>query len=216
MSLRKIIVLLAAVLVAALVGCATKDNTGRTLKPGHGIVEYQQVTTDGIKAVRAALNSLQSVSGYTNGVPSKSRAAFITQVERLEVDSIQVRARSQAILARGDAYFENWKENLSRVEDPVVRELANEHRPQLEASFGIIKSTSQRARQSFQPFLAGLRQLRTAVENDPRAMVDGSGKDLARTTAEHGRQVEQELSGIRYELNRMLAMLKPAKPNLRH
>jgi len=214
--LHKSINLLAAVLAMALAGCATKDSTSRTLKPGNGIVEYHQVTTNAIKAVRSALSSLHSTSGYTNGVPTKVRSAFIKEVERLEVDSIQVRARSQAILDRGDAYFKNWHENLAHIEDPKIRDLAIEHRSELESSFGTIKATSQRARQSFQPFLDGLRKLRTIVENDPRGMADDKGRDLTRATEEHGRQVEQELSGIRDELNNMTAMLTPAKPKSSH
>jgi len=216
MPLHKVTIPLVAVLAAALAGCATKESTGHAPKPANGIVEYYQITTGAIKAVRAALDSLQRVSGYTNDVPSGVRSAFTKEVERLEVGSLQVRARSQAILARGDAYFENWQDNLARMEDPRVRQLASEHRPQLESSFGRIRSASQRARESFQPFLSGLRKLRTALEISPNAMAAESGKELARITADRGRPVEQELAAIREELKTVRAMLTPANPASKH
>jgi hypothetical protein len=215
MSLRRIIVPFAVVLAATLAGCATKDRTGHTPKPGNGIVEYHHVTKDAIKAVRSALSSLRTTGSYTNGLTSKVSTAFIHEVERLEVDSIQVRARSQAILARGDAYFAHWQDNLARMDDPAVRELAAKHRPQLESSFGAIKLASQRARLSFQSFLTDLRRLRTEVENDPRALTKDSNQDMARAAEEAGRQVEQELAGIQHELSHMMAMLTPAKPRSR-
>jgi hypothetical protein len=86
----------------------------------------------------------------------------------------------------------------------------------LEASFGKIKLGSQSARQAFQPFLAGLQQLRTALEKDPNAMAADSNKELVRTTAKNGRQVQGSLTGIQDELRHMTAMLMPGKSASKH
>src|SRR5262245_33077361 len=190
----------AAVVVWVLAGCATDNIKDQPTKPGHGIVEYNKIAEGAKNAVLETLKTLDRATTYTNGVPSRFRSSFVKQVERLEIDSVQVRARSQAILARGDDYFKNWQTNLEHIENPAVRDLAREHRPQLESSFNIMKSSSQQVRKDFQPFLAGLRKLRTALENDPQAMATESNQELTRVTADKGRQVLDELAGIQNEL----------------
>ena len=70
---------------------------------------------------------------------------------------------------------------------------------------------SEMARQAFQPFLAGLQKLRTALENDPHTIAAPSTKELVHTTAENGRQVEGRLAAIQDELKGMAMMLTPAK-----
>jgi hypothetical protein len=207
---------LLAGLAIALAGCATTDTTTEAPKPRNGIVEYQQIATDAQKSIQLALQVLDRVGSYTPPFSPKACQAFSGQVERLEAESVQVRARSQAMQARGNAYFENWQDNLDRMEDPSVRALAREHRADLEASFGRIKLGSQQARQAFQPFLAGLQQLRTALEKDPNAMAADSNKELVRTTAKNGRQVQGSLTGIQDELRHMTAMLMPGKSASKH
>jgi hypothetical protein len=200
-----------AVLAMALAGCATNDVGGSAPQPRNGIAEYQQIAAAAQKSVRTALNALDRVSARTYPVPPRVVKAFSEEVERLEIGSVQVRARSQAIQARGNAYFEHWQENLARMKNPRVRELAAEHRASLEQSFGKIKLASQQTRQVFDQFLAGLHKLRTALENDPDTMTASSTQELVRATAQQGRQVEQGLAGIRDELNEMTAMLTPTK-----
>jgi hypothetical protein len=176
-----VISLLAAV-AASLIGCATRDAVSNAPRPGDGIAEYRQIVDEGLKAMGAALASLDRVSTQTNRCSARVLAVFSKEVERLEVDSLRVRARSQAMQARGEAYFEHWHETLARVEDPRVRELAAQHRPQLQQSFANIKLASETTRDVFKPFLAGLRRLQTALGFGLDILQEASGnyqEDLA-------------------------------------
>jgi hypothetical protein len=211
MTVPKLAVSFLAGLAMALAGCATSNVAADAPKPRNGIAEYHQITADAIRSVQNSLHALDRVSARTNPVPPRVSRAFSKAVERLEVESVQVRARSQAMQARGNAYFEHWQENLARMEDPRVRELARAHRAALEESFARIKLASQQTRQVFGQFFAGLRKLQTALENDPNAMAADSTQALVRATAESGRQVEACLAGIRDELKNMTEMLTPTK-----
>ena len=79
------------------------------------------------------LRALDEISVQANRDPRPAYEAFAKAVHRLEVDSIKVRARTQAMRARGDAYFEHWEEYLAGVKNEQVRQLAEEHRPRVEA-----------------------------------------------------------------------------------
>ena len=202
--------LAAAVLVA---GCASKDHTNQTTqspRSGTGIAEYRQVATNAQAAVRAALASLATVSAQTNRCGPDVLSAFSAEVRRLQVESIQLRARSEAMQARGDAYFDHWHERLARIQDPEVRSLAQQNRTQLQQSFAQIKQLSQSGREAFKPFVSGLRQLRNALEHDPASLSGANIQSTISSTREQGQRVEQCLAGIERELDSMSAVITPA------
>ena len=127
-----------------------------------------------------------------------------------------MRERAQAIQARGDAYFENWSENLAGMKDPQVRELAEHFHPQLQQSFLRIKLASQKTREAFRNFSQGLRKLRISLENNSGVIEDETAKELIRTTRDNGQQVLQQLGSVKAELQAMTEMLTPIKPTSNH
>ncbi len=208
--------LLLAGLAVALAACASKSGTARAPKPRNGIAEYRGLVDQSALLVGDALRALDRVEAQPGRCPPKVVAAFARQADRLQAESITIRARAQAIQARGDAYFENWRENLSRVEDPRVRDLAERRRPELEQRFANVKSASQQAGNAFRPFLTGLRRLQGSLEDDPAALEAPASKELLRATREQGGGVQQALAAIRVELDAMTALLTPTASGARH
>lgn len=188
------------VLTGILSGCGTKELPG--------IAEYRQITTQALTSVKQVLKSLDKVSAKAPSSP-KVISNYRRDLQQLEVLSIQVRARSQAILARGDAYFADWSNSIARIENPKVRELAARSRPELEQSFSKIKLSSQQAGAAFRPFLAGLRELRVKLETDPNSVGTAPARDLIQKTRQNGQQVVRELEAIESELTTMTMSLTP-------
>ena len=191
-----------------LAGCASREAKPES-KPGTGIDEYRQLTITAHKAVQSALDGLAQVQAQSNGCPPNVVSNFAAEVRRLQVESVQVRARSQAMQARGDAYFKDWHANLERVKNREVRALAAKNRPQLEQSFGRIKQLSQQGHEAFQPFLAALRQVRNALEKDPASLSTEPVQAVLKDARQHGEQVERCLDGIHRELDSMRALITP-------
>ena len=124
--------------------------------------------------------------------------------------SIKVRAHTQAMRARGDAYFEHWEESLARAKNEQVRRLAEEHRSQLQQSFEEARLASQQVREAFRPFLSDLQKLRAVLEADPSLARIASQKSLILAAKDKGRQVQQGFDRILAEMNSMTAMLTAA------
>jgi len=196
-----------AVLVAA--GCASKPPAAAPGRPGSGIAEYRQVTVMAQHAVAAALEALAAVSAQSNRCSPEVLTNFSAEVRRLQVESVQLRARSQAMQIRGDDYFEHWHQRMKRVQDPQVRALAEKNRPLLQQSFAELKRLSREGRETYQPFMAGLRKLRNALENDPTSLATGSAQDRLKNARENGERLEHSLAGIQRELDSMASMLTP-------
>ena len=209
LNMRKLAGSLLTAALAAVAGCATQNMERKPPRPGQGLSEYRRIVIESQKDVADALRSLGRVSAQTNRCPPKMCAAFSRKVQWLQVESLKVRARVEAMQARGDAYFEHWDENLERITDPKVRGLVDEHRAQLQQRFNNIKQESQQAREAFRPFLSGLRKLNNALEKDPGTVGAVGTRDLIRATDENGRQVEQALAAIREELRSMKLLATP-------
>ena len=203
--------LVALASLATLAGCATHDQQPQKPQAGSGIAEYQEIVGGSLKAIDATLSALNSVGTQGSPCPPAIMAGFSNEVQHLEVESIRVRARAQAIQNRGDAYFQNWQENMKEVKDAKVRELAEKNRSELETSFRHIKVEAQRTRTEFNPFLADLRKLRSSLEKDPANSGLESNKQLIRSLEERGRSVKDGLNSVGTELARMKALITPAK-----
>ena len=211
MKMPKYTIPILLAIALGLASCATHDTATQAPKPKNGIAEYQQIAKDAHKSVQSAEKALNRLSAQTGPVSEKQARKFSSEVERLEIESVQVRARSQAMQARGDAYFQHWHENLARMTDPQVRQLAAEHHADLEAGFARVKEASHETRNVFKEFLANLRKVRNEVEKNPNALSTAPMQELVKTTAAQGQQVELKLKGIHDELNAMKQMLTPGK-----
>ena len=125
------------------------------------------------------------------------------------MNSVKVRARTQAMRARGDAYFEHWQEFLATVDSEPVRKLAEEHQAELKQSFEQVRLASQQVREVFRPFLSDLQKLRAILEASPTLAHIDAQKDLILAAKDKGRQVQQGMDRILVEMNSMTALLRP-------
>src|SRR5580765_5200908 len=92
--------LLTGVVLGLFPGCATHPDATSAPRPGSGVYEYRQLTSESVTGVLKALGWLEQVSAQAGRCPSKIVSGFAKQVEQLQVESIRVRARGQAIRAR--------------------------------------------------------------------------------------------------------------------
>jgi len=207
--------LFVAAALGLFAGCATQERTTSTSRPGSGVHEYRQLTSESATAVLTALSWLERVSAQTGRCPPKTVSGFAKQVEQLQVNSIRVRARAQAIRARGEAYFEAWTKNSNDMGAAPPRP-APERLPQIKESFTRIKLASQEAGESFRPFFGGLRNLRAELEADPSVIETEKARTMIRTTRERGLLVLQKLGVLEDELQALLPLLAPHKPITSH
>jgi hypothetical protein len=205
-----------AAVVAVLLGCASAGTTPKAPTPRDDFREYRQIVVQAMSLVDTAMRSLDEVSVQANRDPRPAYAAFAKAVHRLEVDSIKVRAHTQAMRARGDAYFERWEKYLAGVDNEQVRQLAEQHRPELKQSFQQAQTASQQVREVFRPFLSDLQKLRAVLEADPSLARIDSAKSVMLAAKDKGRQVQQGLDRLLAEMNSMTALLRPPGAALRH
>jgi hypothetical protein len=199
----------AAAVAAVLVGCASTDTASKEPTLRDDFREYRQIVVQATGLVDTTMRAVDEMSAQANQDPRPAYQAFAKAVHRLEVDSIKVRARTQAMRARGDAYFERWEKYLAGVDNEQVRQLAEQHRPELKKSFEHAQQASQQVREVFRPFLSDVQKLRAVLEADPSLARIDAAKSLILAAQDKGRQVHQGLDRLLAEMNSMTAMLRP-------
>ena len=205
-----------AAVLAVLLGCASTETAPKMPTPRDDFREYRQIVVEAMRLVDTAMSSLDEVSVQANRNPRLAYDAFAKVVHRLEVDSIKVRAHTLAMRARGDAYFERWEKYLAGVDNEQVRQLAEQHRPELKRSFEQAQQASQQVREVFRPFLSDLQKLRAVLEADPSLARIDAAKSLILAAQDKGREVHQGLDRLLAEMNSMTALLRPPGAVPRH
>ena len=185
-----------------LTGCATAPKL-------RGVEDYKSITAQATTEVNLALGALEKVSANADRPTPHLVTSFNESVKRLEVNSQTVRAKAQAIQARGDAYFASWNQNIATIKDPKVRQLAASHHPELLESFSKIKDSSKAAGTAFRPFLSGLVQLRTQLELTQNQPLTAAQKEQVHIIRENGLLVIASLRQINSELANVTQMLTP-------
>jgi small-conductance mechanosensitive channel len=194
---------------AVLLGCASTESARKEPTPRDDFREYRQLVVQAMSQVDTTLRALDEISVEANRDPRPGYAAFAKAVQRLEVDSIRMRARTQAMRARGDAYFEHWEAYLAGVNNEQVRKLAEEHRAELKQSFEQAQQAAQEVREVFRPFLSDLQKIRAVLEAESNLARIDAEKSLILAAGDKGRQVEQGLDRLLAEMNSMTALLRP-------
>jgi hypothetical protein len=179
-----------------------------------GVEEYRKVTAEAQAWMPKALQALEQISASAELSPQVI-ANFSREVQHLEINSILIRARAQAIQSRGDAYFASWTESIANIKDSRVRELAENHHVELEKSFLTIKASSLNAGAAFRPFLTDLIRLRAELETRPGSALSSSQNTLIASARENGEKVLKALGTISFELGTISSLLNPGKADAR-
>ncbi|HEY0551135.1 MAG TPA: hypothetical protein VGF13_16130, partial [Verrucomicrobiae bacterium] len=188
-------------------GCASgktsQPSSSSAPKPGSGIVEYRALTHDAHRAVAATVKLLEALAQPAS--PTSATHPALPQFDRtlhqLELTSIKTRARAEAIIARGQAYFDEWKGNLGGITNQATVRAETESYDRLQQHFERVRQRSSEVREEFRPFMAKLREFRARLDSFPNP-TDGelSRTGLAALTAT-GRRVMQTLDAVSAELD---------------
>ncbi len=193
-----------------LIGCATHQGVTKT-EAQDDIAEFQQLASEANTAFHQAVQALNEVCGCRNICPADVVAAYQREMQDLEVASIKIRAHADAVLSRGDAYFEHWHEHMAGMKNVQARQLAEARRAAMLETFQQIKASSAQVREAFRPLLADLRKLRIALENDPKCVAADPTRSLMANTQARATQFQQHLDATQKHLDALSTLVKPIK-----
>jgi len=196
-------------------GCASSNNSSLAV-PHDDLADFRKVAQQARMAFERASFSLDQVAASGNSCPPPVVASYKKAVGDLEVIAVQARSRAQAIIARGDAYFEDWEDHVEKVQSLRAQALMEERRPQLQETFNRLKDACAQTHGAFQPFLTGLREVRTVLENSPDSISTEPNQNLIHNTQLHGRDVALCVDSVRKNLDDLAEQVREIKVASRH
>lgn len=193
-----------------LVGCVSDRSSNQRMRVGNGVQEYRKLTAEAEAGVLEALGWLDRVRAHSNAVPAKVVAGFSEEVDKLQVGSLLVRARAQAIQARGKAWFDSWLDpagSLTREQTTQVTKLHD--------IFVDALASSQATREAFGSFFSGLRALRVELAADPGSIRKQDTLGLIESTRAQGVEVVTGLGAVRNHLLVLEKAVESARTELK-
>ena len=193
-----------------LTGCAAPSGTSSQPKPGSGLAEYRKVTREAHRSVAATLESLEALArpNTGNSKPHPGLARFDRVFHDLELTSAKSRARAEAILARGQAYFDEWKENLSATAHQAAARAETERYARLREHFDRVRERSGEVRTEFRPFMMTLREFRATLDKSPNSLASESSRSSIDALTVSGRRVLDILRAVSKSLDDAEAELR--------
>jgi small-conductance mechanosensitive channel len=178
-------------------GCAGPSAVSSAPQPGKGIAAYRQVTQEAHRSVAATVKALEALAQpNTRTTVYPGLSGFDRAFNDLELTSVKARARAEAIIARGQAYFDEWKERLAGATNQPATQAETERYARLFAQFEHVRQKSGDVRAEFRPFMAKLREFRARLDRFPNPATDPSPLQDRDELIASGRRVLQTLEAV--------------------
>jgi predicted nucleic acid-binding Zn-ribbon protein len=196
-----------------LLGASSTYAAGYKLadKVGQGIAECRDEIVDVKKAVDATMAALDKIVAEATVDPRKSFKEFSKSIPDIDSSAKQAKKRADEMREKGKDYFAKWEKELSGVNDPDIRKLAEERRAKLQTTFSNIKTSLEPARDQFTAWLANLKDLEKYLGQDLTISGIDAAKELIAKSKRDGMAVQQTLDKVIAELNTVVATITPAK-----
>jgi flagellar biosynthesis chaperone FliJ len=201
------------VLAGLLLAGANASAAGYKLadKVGKGIAECRDEVVDVKKAVDTAMAALDKIVAQAAVDPRKAFKEFDKSVPKIESAAAKARKRAEEMREKGKEYFTVWEKELAEVNDPKIRELAQQRKEKLQSTFDNIKTHLTPAKEQFNTWLTNCKDLQKYLNQDLTIAGIDAAKDLFAKTKTDGMALQQTLDKVITELNSVVAAITPSK-----
>lgn len=200
----------AAIASLTLVGCGTTAGYKQADKTGAGIAEFRDEITKTKAAVDETVKCLGQVAVTADTNPRQAFEKFTKSIGSLQSASDKAKKRAEDMKSRGKAYFEGWEKELSQINNPEIKALAQDRRAKLQTAFDSIRTVSAPLKEQFDPWMSDLSDLQKYLSSDLTVSGVDAAKELFAKTQAEGLQVQKSMDALVAELNTVAATLTPA------
>lgn len=213
MDARRITFMGAVVIAVVVYGCTTtpmkrQERTATTLGD----------ITESLEAVRSQIDRTQSsLKSLVNTSPANLKDAYTryaSDVDTMAKQADVLRRQSQELDQRSNAWLSAWQKSHAEIQNPELKAISEGRRSQALHRFDAIKGALAAARQSRDPFMANLQDIKNVVGNDltPRSLDAVSRAAVVQNAQTHGTQVARSMDVAIAELRAVEGALVPVTP----
>ena len=206
--------LIAIVIAALAAGCASTGSNGYS--KANSTASYLTTAADKLDAggvqITAATAALKDMVENPSGDMKLQLKNYNTALSKLDSLAKSAGASATKMQQMGAAYFQKWDEQLAQIQNEEIRNQSAERKAAMMKHFEQTKASYDAARAAFNPFVANLRDIRTAISTDlTPAGVQAIAKsmDKVNSQAAEVQKTMNELSGQFRTLSKALEVPTP-------
>jgi len=132
---------------------------------------------------------------------------FKAELVKMEERAQNGRNRADAMKAKGEEFFADWEQQVRSIQNPDIRKAAENRLVKRKKSYNKILAAMQEAKAELVPFMSNLNDLKKMFDGELTASSVASAKDLIRQANWHGTDVNESLTDVEKELDRVAAEL---------
>ena len=198
----------AAVWVALLMGCSTTAYE-KADKTGAGFVDFRDEVVQNKKAINESIKSLDRLKATADTDPREAYQSFSKSVSRVASTRNTAGKRAKKVKKDGDAYFVRWKKELSEIQNPELRALAEARWTEARESFDQMGPLLSSIKSEFDPFLADLRDLDSFLGSDLTQSSITASADMMKEVRSSGFELRDSLDDLVAEFSKISDLLSP-------
>jgi SMC interacting uncharacterized protein involved in chromosome segregation len=200
MNITSTIGLVAA--LAFLAGCAS-SNYEKGAATSAGLKDSAERINAGKAKIDAALTSLNELVNNPQGdlVPKFNK--YDQAVNDLESAAKNVSERVADMRENGNAYIKSWDEQLAQIKNEDIKSRSVQRKQEVMNKFLEIKKGYAEAQMNFKPFMAELKDIRTALSTDLTPNGVAAVKSTAEKANKDGEAVKASVDQLGAKFNEL-------------
>ena len=175
--------------------------------------KIQSLRTECADERRQVSATLEELSRLTvSGVDLRPQfEKYKAELVKMEEKAKTARDRADSMRQKGEAFFSDWEKQVQTIQNEDIRKEAAKRMSKRKRSYDKILRTMQEAKDELVPFMSDLNDIRKLLESELTASSVNSTKLTIRQAKWHGEDVQDSLSDVEKELDRVAAELAKYK-----
>jgi uncharacterized protein YukE len=205
---------IAAAASAFIIGCASNGYNKADSAASYLETAAERISK-GTAQIDAATTALSTLVSGTNVDLKVQLKNYSSAVSGLEATARDVGSRATKIQQLSATYLQQWDDELAKIQNEDIRNTSAERKAAVVKKFDSLKSSYDTARTAFNPLLADLRDIKTALSTDlTPAGIDAISKSMTKVNSEADtvRKALTDLATQFKEVGKSLETPAPPKP----
>jgi hypothetical protein len=187
------------VVVAALAsGCSSSSGGQKTFESFTKTRSTLATAQSDIDQTLARLNGLRITTPDNLNNAFKQYKQSVDQLEQRGKDAKQLAASMQENM---DMNIKSWQKEMETIQDPTVKASVESRRDAVRANYELVKMYASEARQAYEPFLQGNRDIIKALSIDLSPAARSNLGQAMDKTAVDGKTLKQKIAAMQKALD---------------
>ena len=182
--------------LAVLAGCATKQNYQQGAATGAGLMAAADKVSLGITNIDATLGSLNDLVNNPSGNLEPKLKKYNDNVNCLQTMYRNLQDGVADARSKATVYLTNWDAKIATIMNPDIKNAAQQRRDLVQNEVNDLKRSYASVQEDFDPFMANLKDIQTALNSDLTAGGVQAVKGAVATATTNGNKLKGSLGSL--------------------